>query len=320
MKTVSNVVHDYPHVSDAMRARVRMAIDDLGYRPNALGRRLATGRTGLLTLAFASVEIPYFAELAERVSREARCRGYRLLLELTGGTAEGERAIVSADEAGLVDGVLFQPSVLSTLEIAQHRGDVPLVLLGEQAAPLSFDHVKIDNVAAAIAATTHLIESGRTRIAFVGHEKGHPSATSNQRIMGYQEAHERAGLTVLPELLIPSVSVSSHDAAIAVGAALDAGLEFDALVCRDDLAALGALRAVQERGLRVPEDVAITGWDDIAIAEAMSPSLTSISPDTEAIAAQALDMLEERIAGYDGMGRHRDVPFELVVRESAPRA
>lgn len=320
MKTVSNVVHDYPHVSDAMRERVQRAIDELGYRPNVLGRRLATGRTGLLTLAFDSVEIPYFAELAHRVSDEARRRGFRLLLEQTGGTLEGERAIVSADEAGLVDGVIFQPSVMSTLEIAQHRGDVPLVLLGEQSAPLSFDHVKIDNVAAAITATSHLIESGRRRIGFVGHEKGHPSATSNQRIMGYQEAHERAGLPVLPELLIPSLSVSSHDAAAAVGDALDGGLIVDALVCRDDLAAIGALRAVQERGLRVPQDIAITGWDDIAIAEFTYPSLTTISPSTDAIAVQALDMLVERIAGFEGMGRHRNVPYRLVVRESAPAA
>lgn len=104
MKTVSNVVHDYPHVSPAMRARVQKVIDDLGYRPNVLGRRLATGRTGLLSLAFSFIDIPYFSELAQIVSTEARRRGYRLLLEQTDGTLEGERAIVSSDEAGLVDG------------------------------------------------------------------------------------------------------------------------------------------------------------------------------------------------------------------------
>ncbi len=318
MKTVSNVVHDYPHVSAQMRERVQRAIDELGYRPNALGRRLATGRTGLLALAFADVSIPYFSELARIVNAAAVPRGYRLLLEQTDGTLEGERAVVSSSEAGLVDGVIFQPSVMSTNEIAQHRGDVPLVLLGEGAAPLSVDHVMIDNMAAAGAATRHLIGLGRSRIGFVGHEGRGLSATSSQRLMGYQEALEGAGLRLDMSLLLPSRAITSQDAADAVGAALDGGLRFDALVCRDDLAAIGSLRALQERGLRVPDDVAITGWDNISMAAFTYPSLTTIAPDTHALATAALDMLEERIAGFDGLGRHRIVDFTLVARESAP--
>jgi DNA-binding LacI/PurR family transcriptional regulator len=318
MKTVSNVVHDYPHVSDSMRTKVQRAIDELGYRPNALGRRLATGRTGLLSLAFSHVDIPYFSELAQILSNEAHRRGYRLLLEPTEGTIEGERAIVSASEAGLVDGVIFQPSVMTSLEIAQHRGDVPLVLLGEEPAPIGFDHVKIDNVAAAGAATSHLIALGRRRIGFVGHEEPAPSATSQQRLMGFQQALEEAGLSVDMSLLISSRAVSSHDAASAVGAALDRGLRFDGLVCRDDLAAIGALRALQERGFDVPGDVALTGWDDISIASFTHPSLTTIAPRIRDIAIVALDMLEERIAGFDGLGRHRLVGYELMIRESAP--
>ncbi len=318
MKTVSNVVHDYPHVSAQMRERVQRAIDELGYKPNALGRRLATGRTGLLALAFADVSLPYFSELARVVNEAAVPRGYRLLLEQTDGTLEGEQAVVSSSEAGLVDGVIFQPSVMSTNEIAQHRGDVPIVLLGEGAAPLSVDHVMIDNMAAADAATRHMIGLGRSRIGFVGHEERGLSATSTQRLMGYQAALEDAGLRLDMSLLLPSRAITSQDAAEAVGVALDSGLRFDALVCRDDLAAIGSLRALQERGLTVPDDVAITGWDNISMAAFTYPSLTTIAPDTRALATVALDMLEERIAGFDGLGRHRIVDFALVVRESAP--
>lgn len=318
MKTVSNVVHAYPHVSDEMRERVQRTIDELGYRPNVLGRRLATGRTGLLALAFADVSLPYFSELARIVSAEATRRGYRLLLQQTDGTIDGERAIVSSDEAGLVDGVIFQPSLMSSFEIAQHRGDVPLVLLGEGPAPLSVDRVMIDNVAAAIIAARHLASLGRTRIGFVGHEIPVPLATSNQRLIGYQEGLEQSGLQLDTELLLPSSEVSSHAAARSVGAALDRGLRFDGLVCRDDLAAIGALRALQERGLSVPDDVAITGWDDISMASFTHPSLTTIAPDTFQLAITALDLLQERIAGFSGLGRHRLVDFTLVARESAP--
>jgi DNA-binding LacI/PurR family transcriptional regulator len=318
MKTVSNVVHNYPHVSAGMRQRVQKAIDELGYRPNALGRRLATGKTGLLALAFADVSIPYFAELARVVSAAATRRGYRLLLELTDGTLDGERAVVSSSEAGLVDGVIFQPSVMSSHEIAQHRNDVPLVLLGEGPAPLSVDHVMIDNIRAAGEATAQLIALGRTRIGFVGHEEHGQSATSSQRLMGYQQALERAGHKLDMSLLLPSRAISSQGAADAVGTALDHGLRFDGLVCRDDLAAIGSLRALQERGLTVPADVAVTGWDDIPMASFTHPSLTTVSADIHALAENALDMLVERIGGYDGLGRHRIVDYTLVTRESAP--
>ncbi len=318
MKSVSNVVRDHPNVSKQMREKVQQAIDELGYRPNALGRRLATGRSGMLALAFSDVSLPYFAELSRVFTLEAERRGYRLLLEQTEGTIAGERAALAMSEAGLVDGIIFQPTAMSSLEIAQHREDVPLVMIGEVAAPLSVDRVMIDNVAAARAATEHLIASGRTRIGFVGHEAEHRSATSDQRLMGYQAALEDAGLAILPDMVIPSASISARDASRAVGDALDRGVRFDALMCRDDLAAIGSLRAVQERGLQVPGDVAITGWDDISLTAATFPSLTTIAADTLGLAVRVLDRLEERIAGFDGLGRHELVSYSLVVRESAP--
>jgi len=320
MKTVSNVVHEHPHVSRAMRERVQKAIDELGYRPNALGRRLATGRTGLLALAFADVRLPYFSELANLVSRAAAqtSPGYRLLLEETEGTLEGERAVLSASEAGLVDGMLFQPSQISSREIAERHGDLPMVLLGEGPAPLSMDRVMIDNVSAAAAATRHLVALGRRRIAFLGHEAQALSSTSRLRIVGYQEGLEQSGLSPDPSLLIASDEITPAASAVSLGAALDAGLEIDGIVCRDDLAAMGALRALQERGIRIPDDVAIVGWDNISFTATTFPSITSIAPDLDALARVALEMLGERIAGFDGLGRHRLVDYELVVRESAP--
>lgn len=318
MKTVSNVVRGYVHVRPDTRARVQRAIDDLSYSPNASGRSLATGRSGLLALAFSDISIPYYSELARCVSTLARDRGYRLLLEQTDGTLEAERAIVSASEAGLVDGVLFQPSVLGSAEIAQHRGDVPVVLLGEATAPISVDHVMIDNVRAASEVTQHLASLGAKRIAFVGHERATLSPTSKVRLAGYQQGLEEAGLSLDMDLLLPSHAVSSHDAARAVSGALDAGVAFDGLVCRDDLAAIGALRALDEAGVRVPDDVVVSGWDDVSMASFTRPGLTTVRPDLLALATSALDMLEQRIAGYDEIGRHRLVDFELVYRGSAP--
>jgi DNA-binding LacI/PurR family transcriptional regulator len=241
-----------------------------------------------------------------------------VLLEQTEGTIEGERAVVSAGESGLVDGMIFQPSVMNSAELAQSRIDIPLVVLGENAAPLTVDRIMIDNVEAARTATEHLLSLGRRRIAFVGHEASRPTRTSKLRMAGYQQALEDAGLTPEPELLISSVAVSAGNAVRAVGAALDAGLRFDGLVCRDDLAAIGALRALQERGIRVPEDIAITGWDNTPMTAVTYPSLTTVAPDMRALAGRAVEMLLERVSGFDGMGRHELAPYSLVTRESAP--
>ncbi|MBD3941801.1 LacI family DNA-binding transcriptional regulator [Microbacterium sp. NEAU-LLC] len=320
MKTVSNVVRNYAHVSPQMRERVQRAIDELGYKPNVMARRLATGRTGLIALAFADVGIPYFAELARVASRAAQSYGYRVLLEETDATLDGERALMASSEAGLVDGMLFQPSAMSSSEIAQHRSDIPIVLLGETPAPLTIDRVMIDNVAAAREITRHMIEPGRRRIAFVGHEARALSETSRQRILGYQEALQDAGITPDPGLLVATDSVSAADAVDAVRRALDDGLDADGIVCRDDLAALGTLRALQERGIRVPLDVAVTGWDDTRLSAVTFPSLTTVSPDLPALVGRALELLIERIEGYDGVGRHEIVPHRIVTRESAPAA
>ncbi|MFE1646070.1 LacI family DNA-binding transcriptional regulator [Microbacterium sp. P01] len=318
MKTVSNVVRGYKHVSTSTRDRVQRAIDELDYRPNLMGRTLATGRTGLIALSFSNVGIPYFAELSRLVSAAAHSMGYRVLVDETDGTLEGERAVLESFEAGLVDGMLFQPAVVSSLEIARHRSAVPIVILGEGAAPLTMDRVMIDNVSAARDATNHLITLGRRRIAFAGHESGKLSAASSQRIMGYQQALEDAGIAPDPQLLLPRDTVTPMAAVLGVGRALDEGTRFDGLVCRDDLAAIGALRALQERGIRVPDDVALTGWDNIMMSRVTHPSITSLAPDTAALTLRAMEMLVERIEGMEGAGRHELVGHRLVIRESAP--
>jgi DNA-binding LacI/PurR family transcriptional regulator len=259
MKTVSNVVRGYQHVSSPMRERVQAAIDELGYRPNLSGRSLATGRSSMLALAFPDLRRPYFAELAHTFARVSAARGYRLLLEETGGTAEGERSVLHDREAGIVDGVVIHPQALSAIELDALRRDTPLVFLGEGPRPPGADQVAIDNVAAADEALTHLVRSGRRRIAFLGHEPGPLSHPSALRIEGYRRALRRARLPFDERLLVARGEGDAIGAEAALTAALTAGLTIDGLLCRDDLAAIGAVRALRLHGLRVPADVAVIG-------------------------------------------------------------
>lgn len=319
MKTVSNVVRGYQHVSPAMRARVQAAVDELGYRPDVRGRSLATGRSNMLALAFPDLRRPYFAELAHVFARVSAARGYRLLLEETGGSAEGERAVLRDRDAGIVDGLVVHPQALTATELDGLREGTPVVFLGEDDQPPGADQVAIDNVAAADDAVTHLARAGRRRIGFLGHEVGQLSRTSALRVEGYRRGLERAGLPYDETLLVPRGEGDAIGGEEALGAALDAGLRVDALLCRDDLAAVGALRALRVRGFDVPGDVAVVGWDATVLTASTVPSLTSVAPDTHALASRALDLLLERIEGAEVPGRHATVGYRLLVRESTPQ-
>ncbi|MDR7384793.1 LacI family DNA-binding transcriptional regulator [Promicromonospora iranensis] len=319
MKTVSNVVRGYRHVSPGMRERVQAAIDALGYRPNRTGRSLATGRSSMLGLAFPDLRRPYFAELAHVFARVAEARGYRLLLAETGATADGERSVLHDREAGIMDGMVMQPQALAARDLDAVRHGMPIVFLGEDPQPAGADQVAIDNVAAAREAVGHLVRLGRRRIGFLGHEADHLSWTSTLRIEGYHAALDDAVLPADPALLVPRrQDGDARDAEEALSAALDAGLELDGLLCRDDLAAIGALRALRRHGLDVPADVAVIGWDAIELGASTAPSLTSVAPDTRALAERALDLLLDRLDGLDEPGRHVTVGHTILFRESAP--
>ncbi|MGN6272608.1 MAG: LacI family DNA-binding transcriptional regulator [Protaetiibacter sp.] len=316
MKTVSNVVHDYPFVSPQMRERVQAAIAELGYRPNLTARRLATGKTGMIALALPEMDQPYFAEIARHIGEEATRRGYRIIVEQTLNDVEAERAVIRDREEGLVDGVIFHPARIDTLEIARLRPDTPLVLLGEAARPLTTDHVMIDNTRAARDGVELLLAEGRTRIAFLANVRGDITESTHLRLLGYQEALMAAGIPLDPQLVLQSEGFSIDDGVRAVAAAIDDGVSFDAILCRDDLFAMAALRALSAAGRAVPADVSVLGWDDTAFARYGTPALSAVSPDKNAIASAAFDLLEDRMKGYDGTGRHRLVPYSIVERET----
>lgn len=316
MKTVSNVVHGHPHVSAALRARVQQAIKTLGYRPNLTARRLVTGRTGMLALALPEMDQPYYSELARHVAEVAPELGYRVLMEQTMLSADAERAAIGDRENGVVDGILFHPVRMTNAEIATLPRDVPLVLFGEN-PPAAADHVMIDNVAAAREVIEHFAARGRRRVAFLGTVIDEVSDATAPRLQGYHEGLDSVGVpgSDRPVLMCEGYSVEASGAALS--AALAEGLKIDAVMCREDRFAVGALHALRRAGLRVPEDVAVVGWDDTQPARWSQPQLSSVSPDKRELARAALRLVHERIGGYQGEGRHLIVPHRLVVRESS---
>jgi DNA-binding LacI/PurR family transcriptional regulator len=320
IKTVSNVVNGSLHVAEETRLRVQRAIDALGYHPNVTARRLRTGRSGVLALAFPELPSPYFAELAVHVIAAARRLGCTVLMDDTAGDPGAELRIASGLGDPMIDGVILSPLGLDQSALAARERQIPLVLLGEADFGLVCDHVHIDNVAAARAATEHLVAEGYRRIAAIGWQDPSPRATAQQRLLGYRQALEAAGLPTDPSLHPPVRSYFRPDGAAAMRRLLKLPERPDAVFCFNDLMALGAMRAIHEAGLRVPHDIALVGFDDVEEAEYSVPSLTTVAPDKAKIADAAVGTLLDRIVhGYGTPCELIQPGFRLVVRESSRR-
>ena len=320
VRTVSNVVNDAPYVAPATRARVQAALDELDYRPNLAARTLRQGRSGLLGLVVPEIDSPYFGELAGLLADAAERRGATLVVDQTRGDPDRERRLLSGPSGQLVDGLLLSPWALSPAEVAARPAGVPLVLLGERYGD-GDDHVGVDSVAAATTATSHLLETGRQRVAAIGLQPHLANQTALQRVTGYRAALERAGHRADAQLEVPVERLHRTDGARAMRTLLALDEPPDAVFCFTDELALGALRVAWERGVRVPDDLALVGFDDVEDGRWSRPSLSTVSPDKAVLAEVAVDRLLERVAGGGGPPRSTTTPHALVVRESsAPRA
>ena len=261
IKTVSNVINDYPHVRPGTRDRVNEAIRQLAYRPNLSARGLRSGRTGVIGLAVPSLRENYFAELADEVIRAAEKRGLGVMVEQTSGDRDAELRAVTGNRPRFLDGMLFSPVSLGQDDAEALNVDGPLVLLGERIFGGPTDHVTMHNTASAQAAVEHLLGIGRRRIALIGADREHGDETSSAslRLEGYVRALDQAGIAFDRALVRPTSMQQWNRAggAEAIHLMVDEGVEFDAVFALNDTLGLGVLRALREEGRRVPDDVAV---------------------------------------------------------------
>lgn len=327
VKTVSNVLNGYPYIRETTRSRVLAAIDELGYELNVTARSLRSGRTGMIGLAVPELGQPYFGQLADEVLAAARRHGVQVLIEPTGFTREGELAALREPRRGLIDGLVFSPAALEQGD-ASLLGEVgyPLVLLGEQIFSPHVDHVTMRNVEGARAATDLLLDAGRRRIAAVGMLHAETAGSAALRFSGYREALAARGLE-LDERLLGWADDGWHRAngARAMAAVLDSGVPVDGVVAFNDALAIGAMFELQVRGLSIPRDVAVVGFDDIEDARYSVPSLTTVDPGRREIADVAVELLVRRVQERLNPPDEPAPPvlhladLRVVERESTPR-
>jgi DNA-binding LacI/PurR family transcriptional regulator len=299
--TVSNVVRGGDGVAGPTRERVLSAVERLGYRPNALARHLVRRRTNIVGVLVGDLANPFYAQMARGVERCAAARGYRVMFC---NIEEDEHAAVEALLEQQVAGFVFL--ALSGRPRIDHR--VPIVFAGLREA--WGDSVAVSDRAGARLATEHLLGLGHRRIAYVTTRAVEPRADRARRD-GYRAALARAGVAPLPV-----VRWEPGD-----GAAPPLGPDPPtAAFCSNDLGAIALLEHCDRVGVRVPGDLSVVGFDNVALAGLARISLTTVAQPLDDLARLAVDMLASRLEGSArGAPRHVTAPATLVVRGSTGR-
>ncbi|GAA1589424.1 LacI family DNA-binding transcriptional regulator [Kribbella sancticallisti] len=315
-KTVSNVMNGYPYIREATRLKVLASIDALGYQMNLSARNLKSGRTGIIGLAVPELSLPYFAELADAVIDAAEEHGLTVMIEQTGAVRERELAALARPRGHLVDGLLFSPLGLGHNDAEHLRISTPMVLLGERIFHGPVDHVMIDNVTGTRAAVQHLLEVGRRRIAVIGTHPGELVGTAAIRYDAYAATLDEAGVQPVRRLAVQAGPWHRANGAEAMENLLASGEKFDAVLGLNDTLALGAIRVLTKHGIRIPDDVAVAGFDDIDEARYSTPTLTTVDPGRGRIATTAIELLVARMNGDESDHREIVAPYALHRRES----
>jgi LacI family transcriptional regulator len=306
-------------VAPGTRQRVLEAIARLGYVPHHPARSLRNRRTFTIAGVIPDITNPFYPAFVRGIQDVAEEAGYDLITYNTDGTLERERKILQSALAGRVDGVIITPFHVPLAECAALAdAGVAVVALSSHvppAGPEVIDTLSIDSVAAARTAVNYLIERGHRRIGMVAGEAGTPPR--EDRVLGYTEALREWGL-LFDRMLVRGAGFNEAGGFNATSELLRLVERPTAIFAANDLMAMGAIAALGAAGLRVPEEMAVVGFDDIPAARLVAPPLTTIAQHPERLGARAAQLLLERLAGQGPpAGRHEAMPFDLVVRRSA---
>jgi LacI family transcriptional regulator len=312
LKTVSRVINAEAGVSAETGARVAAAIEELGFQRNDLARSLRRGQTtSTVGLVIEDAANPFYSAIVQAVERAASERGYMLITASCEEDPDREHELVESLLRRRVDALLLVPASTDHGYLARDTAGTPVVFLDRPPAGIEADQVLIDNVGGGREGAAHLLAHRHERIAFIA-DRG-TLYTTGERLKGYREALERAGLPVVDEL----VRTGSHDAIQAEGVvaellSLPAARRPTAVFAGNNRNTVGALRAIAQSGL----PVALVGFDDFELADLVVPAVTVVRHDSYRMGAHAAALAFERLSAPELPPRRILVPTELIARGS----
>ncbi len=311
--TVSRALADSPLISSETKARIRRLADEMDYTPSAIGRGLVTRRTGTVGLVVTTIADPFIGEVVQGIEDTALEHHYNTILCNSNAEPERELKTVRALREKRVDAIIVTSSRLGSLYLAHLRDvGVPIVLINNQRGGDYTHSVLIDDRSGGELAGQYLLSLGHERIAYIsGPIWAHASGL---RLAGLRQALRRRGLDLPAGLVLPG-NGRAEGGVEAGDELLRRGLPASAVFCYNDMTAVGVLAALQRAGRRVPDDLSVIGYDDLAIGAHLHPPLTTIAQPKHALGQRAMEMALALIRG-DGGERDVVLPPALVERES----
>lgn len=330
INTASRALNNKPYVSEATRKLVLKVARELDYRPNHLARSLRQSRTSTIGVVISDIVNPFFAEVVEGIEREAAARGYGIVLANIGHDASREMQVVQTLVDRQVDGVLISPSQPDpdSIEYLINRG-VPYCLLGRVFERIPGPAVINDDRAGARMAVEYLLSRGHRRILFLN--AAAYSSQARRRLEGYIDAHRQAGLPVDPGLILET-DARMHGGYVAMQQAFTNKAGFTAVFCFNDFVSFGVVQALRDAGLRIPDDVAVMGYDDVMVSQVVDPPLSTVRIAKTRLGQTACQLLirilesgpqrrrkqeDKQMIDQDTQHTPIVLPPELVIRRSA---
>jgi DNA-binding LacI/PurR family transcriptional regulator len=314
--TVSRALNGTGQIAPATRQAIDDAVRELGYRPSGVARSLRTKSTQTIALLLPDITNPFYPGLVRGVQLGARRRGYLMLLASAEGDPDGEQEYLELFRANAVDGALVVGVSIGADGIgAAMAGGFPIVSMDRSVDSPDVPLVQVDNRGGARMAVEHLVELGHRRIAHVCGPL--TLEITRERLAGYRDGLEAAGLPFDDELLVEG-DYEEGGGVAAADRLVAAGVAFTAVFAGNDLTAIGVMGGLQARGVRVPGDVSVVGFDDVRLASYVTPALTTIHQPADRIGERAAALLVDVIRGRRRAERvgHVLLPPTLVVRAS----
>lgn len=317
--TVSRVINNKSEgVGRETREKILDIVKELNYYPNRIARGLVTKKTNILGLILPDISNPFFPSLARGVEDTASRYGYNMILCNTDNKKEKEETYISVLKENNVDGILYTSVIRQKDKNVKKllQSKIPFVLLDRSINVRDIPKVFTDGVSGMQQMINYLIENGHRRIAYISGPKSNSS--TEQRLKGYRKALGDAGISADHTIM------KDGDYKISSGyknmlELLDEGGNFSAVACANDLMAVGALEALKDRGIKVPEEMSITGYDDIYIADVTSPKLTTVAQPKYEMGCIAAELLVKLVQGEEISEREVVLQPSLVIRESVAK-
>lgn len=317
--TVSRVINNKGEISETTRQKIMQVMEELGYRPNRVARSLATSKTMRIGIMVPSIANPFFGAIIEGAERVFWDNDYHILLGHTGSSPEHEADVMQTFEDNRVDGVIVLSPHSSKDAMNRYLRSQRAVVAMNTPVNAEYAHrIYTDEIKSMALAVNHLLKDGRRRLAYL--QLDISTYAHDNRLEGFKRAINDAGLDLDLSQQTTTLRDNAPDMMASISQMLQAYPEVDGLICFHSGMAAVALKACARLGRRVPDDIAIIGYDDIFLADLTTPSLTTVdlAIPKEEVGAMAARMLLEQIA--EDSTDHDDVILEhkLIIRDSAP--